>query len=250
MAIKHPVLSVKALKKSYGKRIALGGVSFALTAGEFVVLLGPNGAGKTTLFNLVTGLFNPDQGQIQIQGFDMTQNMIQALAHVGIVFQQSTLDLDLSVYQNLKFHADLHGIPAKLAHQRIMAEVRQLDLETRLKDKIRKLNGGHRRRVELIRALLHHPDLILLDEPTAGLDLASRQFILEHIHRLSQERKVTVLWATHLIEEAQKANRLIVQHQGKIVYTGTEAHLLETTRLSSLKEAFHQLTPKTMGPLT
>ena len=116
------VLSVKNLKKSYGKRAALDNVSFTLDEGEFVVLLGPNGAGKTTLFNLVTGLFNPDEGEVMINGFDITKQPIKSLEHLGIVFQQPTLDLDLSVYQNLKFYADLHGIPSNVAHDYILKE--------------------------------------------------------------------------------------------------------------------------------
>jgi len=236
------VLSVKNLKKSYGKKTVLDNVSFSLDASEFVVLLGPNGAGKTTLFNLVTGLFNPDEGEVVINGFDITKQPIKSLKHLGIVFQQPTLDLDLSVYQNLKFHADLHGIPSDVTHDYIIKEAKQLDLESRLQEKVRKLNGGHRRRVELIRALMHKPSLILLDEPTVGLDIPTRQFILDHIHQLSQQKQVTVLWASHLIDETQVADRIIIQHQGKIVFDGTNDKLLEQTKQSSTKAAFHQLT--------
>jgi len=241
----NSVLSVKNLKKSYGKRAALDNVSFTLDAGEFVVLLGPNGAGKTTLFNLLTGLFNPDEGEVMINGFDITKHPIKSLEHLGIVFQQPTLDLDLSVYQNLKFHAALHGIPSNVAHDYIIKETEPLDLGSRLQEKVRKLNGGHRRRVELVRALMHQPSLILLDEPTVGLDISTRQFILEHIHQLSQQRKVTVLWASHLIDETQVADRIIIQHQGKIVFDGTNDELLNQTKRSSAKEAFQQLTQST-----
>lgn len=239
-----PILAVRDLKKSYGKRVALAGVSFSLLAGEFVLLLGPNGAGKTTLFNLITGLFVPDQGEALINGFDIVKKPIKALKHLGIVFQQSTLDLDLSVYQNLKFHADLHGIPSAIAKQRIKEDAEHLDLANRLHEKTRKLNGGHRRRVELIRALLHRPPLILLDEPTVGLDIASRQFILDHIHALCKEKQVTVLWASHLIDEAQKADRIIIQHQGSLAFVGTEAEVIKKTQSATLKEAFNHLTPK------
>jgi len=200
----NPILSVQGLQKSYGKRVALAEVSFSLSAGEFVILLGPNGAGKTTLFNLITGLFAPDKGEVHINGYDIIKDSIKSLEHLGIVFQQSTLDLDLSVYQNLKFHADLHGIPSTTAKQRIQKDVEYLDLGNRLYEKTRKLNGGHRRRVELIRALLHRPSLLLLDEPTVGLDISSRQFILEHIHSLCKEKRVTVLWASHLLLSQQK----------------------------------------------
>ncbi len=244
MKTENPVLSVSHLKKCYGKRVALGGVSFSLNAGEFTILLGPNGAGKTTLFNLITGLFGPDEGDVRINGFEITKHPIKALEHVGIVFQQPTLDMDLSVFQNLKFHADLHGIAPEVARQRIMQEVEQLDLAGRLKDKVRELNGGHRRRIELIRAFLHQPNLILLDEPTAGLDLASRQFILEHSQRLCQQKQMTVLWASHLIEEAQNVDRIIIQHQGHFVFNGSEIALLEKTQTATIKAAFQQLTSK------
>ena len=182
-------LKVENLSFAYGPKKALDAVEFSVRAGECTILLGPNGAGKSTLFALITRLYDSRQGRIELRGFDLKRNSGQALARLGVVFQQTTLDPDLSVTQNLRYHAALHGIGRKAADQRIREELQRLDMFERRGEKVRQLNGGHKRRVEIARALLHKPSLLLLDEPTVGLDMPSRQAIVAHVHALAREEQ-------------------------------------------------------------
>ena len=174
-----PALLLDNVVKTYGAIRAVDGVSFKASAGEFIALLGPNGAGKTTLFQLLSGLFVPDSGRIEVMGHDMLRDPVPALAKLGIVFQQPTLDLELTVTGNLLFHAGLHGIARAVAKTRIEAELARLGLAERAHDKTIQLSGGNRRRVELARALLHEPRVLLMDEATVGLDPASRGDLLK-----------------------------------------------------------------------
>ena len=235
-------MAVHGLGKSYGPLEALRDVSLNVAAGEFVVLLGPNGAGKTTLFNLITALFHPDAGKVLVNGHETAKNPVAALRGVGVVFQQQTLDVSLTVRQNLMFHAHLHGIPSMLARERMATETNRLGIADRLKTPVRMLNGGHRRRVEIIRALLHRPSLILLDEPTAGLDLASRNLLHDHVRELCAREGTAVLWATHLLEEVDGAQRIHILHKGRILFGGEEKTLLAKTGAKDIREAFTQLT--------
>src|ERR1700720_3460604 len=196
-----PALLLENVVKSYGPVRAVDGVSFAARPGEFIALRGPNGAGKTTLFQLLSGLFVPDSGRIEVMGHDMRRNPVPALAKLGIVFQQPTLDLELSLTGNLLFHAGLHGLARAVAKSRIESELARLGLIKRARDKVAQLSGGNRRRVELARALLHEPRVLLMDEATVGLDPASRNDLRKLILSLRAERSVAVLWATHLCDE-------------------------------------------------
>ncbi|MDH4248966.1 MAG: ATP-binding cassette domain-containing protein [Deltaproteobacteria bacterium] len=238
------VLEVQDISKAYGPNPVLSSVSLSVCAGEFSVLLGPNGAGKTTLFNLITALFYPDSGWVKIHGFETARQPVSALGRVGVVFQQPTLDLSLTGRQNLLFHADLHGIPYALAYPRMMEEAERLSIAPRLNEKAAHLNGGHRRRLELIRALLHRPSVLLLDEPTAGLDMDTRTLLVRHIRSLCERENTAVLWATHLLEEVAGADNITVLHQGRTVFTGTEPAMLKHTEQSNLAAAFTHLTPK------
>lgn len=213
-------LQAQGLHKRYGRTEALKGVDIALQAGRFHVLLGPNGAGKSTLLQLLTGLFNPDQGQIEVCGVPMAQQPAQALARLGVVFQHSALDLDLSVRTNLLFHTDLHGLPRREAMARIEALLPTLGLDDQLQATVRTLSGGNRRKVELVRALLHRPAVLLMDEATVGLDPGSRQQLLHTVHRLCREQGTAVLWATHLLEEAEGADHLLLLARGELRYSG------------------------------
>ena len=232
------LLNATGIDKSYGTRKALNAVDITIKSGEFVALLGPNGAGKTTLFQLLTGLFVPDAGKIHIAGINILKNAVPALAGIGVVFQQPTLDLDLSVIDNLRFHASLHGLNKNEARVRIDEEVGKLKLTDRSKDQARSLSGGQRRRVELARALLHRPQFLLMDEPTVGLDPSSRRDLLSYVLRLKQERQMAVLWASHLVDEAEQADRVIILHKGEVLTTGAPARLVKETGMNDLHDAF------------
>lgn len=235
-------LKIEDLSFSYQTKKALDNLSFTVAAGECTLLLGPNGAGKSTLFSLITRLYDTRAGKIELCGFDVKQQTRQALAKLGVVFQQTTLDLDLTVTQNLRYHAALHGMNRKLANQRIAEELERLNMSERRNEKVRQLNGGHKRRVEIARALLHKPSLLLLDEPTVGLDVPSRQGIVEHVHRLASEQKLAVLWASHLIDEIYPDDHLLILHKGQIKAKGTIPEVLSMTHTNSIHSAFKQMT--------
>lgn len=235
-------LLVKDLSFSYGSKKALDQVNFQIQQGECTILLGPNGAGKSTLFSLITRLYDTRVGRIELCGFDIKRQTRKALAKLGVVFQQTTLDMDLTVMQNLRYHAALHGMGRKLASQRIQEELVRLNMYERRFEQIRELNGGHRRRVEIARALLHKPSLLLLDEPTVGLDVPSRHDIVEYVHRLAVEEQMAVLWASHLIDEIYPEDRLIVLHKGRIKAQGKVDEVQEITHATTIKEAFYKLT--------
>jgi ABC-2 type transport system ATP-binding protein len=233
-----PALLVSNAAKSYGRRQALNDVNLAVHPGEFAVLLGPNGAGKTTLFQLLSGLFTPNSGRVEVMGHDMARNPVPALADLGIVFQQTTLDPELSVAANLRFHAGLHGLPRALAQARIVAELDRIGLADRAGERARTLSGGNRRKVELARALLHTPKVLLMDEPTVGLDPASRRDLLRLARKVCDQDRIAILWATHLCEEAVNADRIVVLHQGKVLRDTTPDGLLAEFGTSQLEEAF------------
>ncbi len=239
-----PLLQVEGASKSYGSVKALDDVTLGLDPREFVALLGPNGAGKTTLFQLLTGLFVADRGRIVIDGLDIRRHLVTALARLGVVFQQPTLDLDLSVEANLRFHARLHGLSRRRATARIADELGRLGLSGEGHRACRTLSGGNRRKVELARALLHEPRVLVMDEPTVGLDPASRRSLLDHVHALCRSRQLGVLWATHLVDEAEGADRVLVLHRGRLVCEGTPAEPLRKTGQSTLADAFMELTGK------
>ena len=235
-------LSIEDLSFSYNGNKALDHISFKIRAGECTLLLGPNGAGKSTLFSLITRLYDSRDGHIELCGFDIKQQTRQALARLGVVFQQTTLDMDLTVLQNLRYHTALHGLGRKTAMQRIQQELERLNMFDRRFEKIRQLNGGHRRRVEIARALLHTPALLLLDEPTVGLDVPSRLAIVDYVHSLAVEEKLAVLWASHLIDEVYPDDHLIVLDKGRIKANGTVADVLQQTHTAMVKDAFYNLT--------
>lgn len=240
-------LSVKELSFSYGGKKALNNVGFMIQPGECTILLGPNGAGKSTLFSLITRLYDTREGHIELCGFDIKRQTLKALEKLGVVFQQTTLDMDLTVLQNLRYHAALHGMSRNQATQRIQQELERLDMYERRFERVRQLNGGHRRRVEIARALLHKPSLLLLDEPTVGLDVPSRLSIVEYVHRLAAEENLAVLWASHLIDEIYPGDHLIVLHKGQVKANGTVDDVLQTTDMPTIKDAFYALTQGEQG---
>jgi ABC-2 type transport system ATP-binding protein len=237
-----PALRLEQVVKTYGPVRAIDGVTLSAQPGEFIALLGPNGAGKTTLFQLLSGLFVPDSGRIMVMGHDMSRDPVPALAQLGIVFQQPTLDLELTVTANLMFHAGLHGIPRPIAKERIERELARLGLAERAHDKTSQLSGGNRRRVELARAMLHEPRLLLMDEATVGLDPASRSDLIKLMLALRSERSVAVLWATHLCDEVPDADRVVVLHRGKVLADTTPEAFIAAAETATIEEAFLLMT--------
>jgi ABC-2 type transport system ATP-binding protein len=225
----------------FGGIVALDGVSFDVPHGSIVGLIGPNGAGKTTLFSLITRLFDAPTGRIEICGRSPAERGSKALAPLGVVFQQPTLDLDLTVKQNLRYFAALRGLKRKDADERMLSALKALDMAERIDERVRSLNGGHRRRVEIARGILHSPQLILLDEPTIGLDVPTRTAIVRHIHELARVDNVGVLWATHLFDEIEPDDDLLVLSRGRIVARGTTKDVVAETGAKDLGGAFRLL---------
>ena len=234
-------LEINEVSHAYGAKRALEGVSFSVGEGRFCALLGPNGAGKSTLFSLLCRLIALQSGTIEIAGIDLTEQPRLALASMGIVFQQSTLDLDLTVRQNLKYFAGLHGLSGKLVTDAINQSLERLDMAERIDEKVRSLNGGHRRRMEIARAIIHSPKILLLDEPTVGLDAQTRKAITEHVHDLAEQYGITILWATHLVDEVKPQDDVVILHRGQVIRQGIAK---EISGDSELATTFAELTSR------
>ncbi|MEM1187557.1 MAG: ATP-binding cassette domain-containing protein [Pseudomonadota bacterium] len=237
----HAVI-VRSLSHSYGSRPALKDVSFELRRGHFLALLGPNGAGKTTLFSLLTRLLAAPPGSIELLGHDLRRYPREAMRRLGVVFQQPTLDLDLSVAQNLAYHGALQGMPPAEVRRRSQEELERFKLADRSGDRVRDLNGGHRRRVEIARALLHGPGLLLLDEASAGLDLETRRALYRHVRELGEERGTAVLWTTHLVEELDAEDETLVLHRGELIARGSLEALRQEQGSDTAEDAILALT--------
>jgi ABC-2 type transport system ATP-binding protein len=209
-------LILQSVGKRHGGIEALRDVSFCADAGEFLVVLGPNGAGKTTLVHLLTALYPPDAGRIEVMGVDLAADPVAALRGIGVVFQEQTLDLDLSVSANLRFHAGLHGLPRRQAAERIGALLARFRLAERAGAPARSLSGGNRRRLELARALLHCPSVLVMDEPTVGLDPDSRAELIAHVRALCEEGAL-VIWTTHLLDEIAPGDRVLRLQGGRVL---------------------------------
>ncbi|HEY0332050.1 MAG TPA: ABC transporter ATP-binding protein [Rhodopseudomonas sp.] len=235
-------LSIEGVSYSYGARRALNAVSFSVQRASFTALLGLNGAGKSTLVALITRLFGLPTGRISIFGDDIGRNPGAALRQLGVVFQPRTLDLDLSVMQNLQYHAALHGIGRGEARSRAEALLTRIGLADRAGHKVRDLSGGQMRRLEIARALLHRPRLLLLDEATVGLDVKARAELIGHVRRLVIDEGVGVLWTTHLFDEIEPSDDLVILHQGRVLARGELAQITAETGTADLHAAFRQLT--------
>ncbi len=235
-------LSINGVSHSYGARRALIDINFSVASASFTALLGLNGAGKSTLFALVTRLFGIQTGRIGIFGHDIGLAPGEALRQLGVVFQPRTLDLDLSVTQNLLYHAALHGIGRREARLRSDEVLTRIGLADRTRSKVRDLSGGQMRRLEIARALLHRPRLLLLDEATVGLDVKARADILAHVRQLVTEQGIGVLWATHLFDEIAATDDLVVLHQGRILAQGPVARVIADSGADNVNAAFMRLT--------
>ncbi len=237
-----PSLVVKGVSHAFGDKRVLDDVSLTVPQGAFVMLLGLNGAGKSTLFSLVTRLYDNVSGQITIRGFDVRRKPSQALQKLGVVFQSRTLDSDLTLLQNLKYHAALHGFHGTEAAERAAQALEIVGLADRSGDKVRSLSGGQARRVEIARSLMHRPDLLLLDEATVGLDIGSRESVVKIVRDLVAKKGLGVLWATHLMDEVRPGDFVVVLHQGRVLFSGAVPDFLKTTGKDTVSDAFRAIT--------
>lgn len=234
------ILEFKNVNFSYGKKEVLKNVSFEIKKGSFFVLLGLNGAGKSTIFSLITRLLKLEDGQININSNEI-KNYSKALKDIGIVFQEPTLDLDLTVKQNLYYYGALKGLGFKQTLESVKDEIKKLELEDSLDIPARRLNGGHRRRVEILRALINKPKLLLLDEATVGLDLKSRFDILNYVRDLVKTENLSVLWISHLFDEVNEDDDISFIKSGKIVESGVVREIVHKYKKENLVETFNYL---------
>ena len=228
------ILSISNLKKSYDDFLALSNINLNLNTGEYVVLLGPNRAGKSTLFSILTGMLSPDLGDCVINGYSIKNQNVNALKAIGIVFQQSTIDMELSILENLNFHARLHGLNVQKLKQEIYNELKTNKLNNKTKNKVRTLSGGERRRVEISRTLAIDPDFILLDEPFAGVDPIAVEDIQSIVQSL-KEKNIGVLITDHNVRETLSiTDRSYLLFDGKILKSGTSDFLTNDKEVRKL----------------
>jgi ABC-2 type transport system ATP-binding protein len=219
------VIQVEDLTHRYGQRVALAGVSFEVGEGEIFGLLGPNGGGKSTLFRILSTMMTPTGGRALIAGYDVVKQPAAVRRQIGVVFQSQSLDKALTVEENLRSQGHLHGLSGAPLTQRMENAMEQLGLKDRRKDLVESLSGGLRRRVEIAKALLHRPRVLLMDEASTGLDPSARRDLSNYVEGLRRREKVTILLTTHILEEADRCDRLVLLHQGKIVAEGSPAEL-------------------------
>ncbi len=243
------IIEVKNLTKKFGDFVAVDNISFSVEKGEIFAFLGPNGAGKTTTIKMLTTLLEPTVGEIKVNNFNLKNERDDVRRSFGIVFQDPSLDDDLTAYENMEFHAVLYGHDKNDRPKRIEELLRLVDLWDRQKNLVKTFSGGMKRRLEIARALIHTPKIIFLDEPTVGLDPQTRNHIWSYVVNLSKKEGVTVFLTTHYMEEAEKmANRVVVIDHGKIIGSGTPAELKSKTETNSLEEAFLKLTGNSIRP--
>ena len=232
-------IEISEVSHNFGQKRVLDQITLSIKKGTFCALLGPNGAGKSTLFSALTRLLIPAQGTIKIHGNDIHKSPRPALSNIGVVFQQQTMDLDLTVFQNLRYFGKLHGMSGRDLNQRIDQVLTLLNMAERSHEVVRTLNGGHRRRAEIARSLIHDPKVLLLDEATVGLDPETRKSITDDMHKIAQTKGKTILWATHLCDEVDDDDQLVILHNGKILRNG-QAH--EIANGGNLLNVFLSLT--------
>ena len=244
------MIQVQNLTHRYGDRVALSNVSFEVKKGEIFGLLGPNGGGKSTVFRILSTMMVPTEGHAILAGHDVVREAAAVRRHVGVVFQTQSLDKALTVEENLRAQGHLHGLSGALLRERMEAAMQRLGLLDRRKDLVDTLSGGLRRRVEIAKALLHRPQVLLMDEASTGLDPAARRDLSRHVETLRQTEGVTILLTTHILAEAGRCDRLVLLHEGKMVVQGSPAELrariggdvvvLETTDAESLAAGIRQ----------
>lgn len=219
------VIQVENLRHSYGKRTALNGISFSVNSGEIFALLGPNGSGKTTLFRILSTLMLPGGGRALVAGFDAAQQPDEVRRRIGVVFQAQSVDIKLTAAENLWHQGHLYGLHGSELKARISEMLGRVGLGDRANDRVETFSGGMQRRVELAKGLMHRPSVLLLDEPTTGLDPGARRDLWQYLHELRTQEHVSIIVTTHLMEEAERCDRLAIVNAGQIVALGTPAEL-------------------------
>ena len=243
IVVNDNIIQVKDLVRKFGNYSAVNDISFNVKRGEIFAFLGPNGAGKTTSIKMLTTLLHPTSGQITINGFNPVTQQHETRKSFGIVFQDPSLDDELTAYENLEYHGVLYGVPKVLRRQRIEELLKYVDLWERRKSLVKTFSGGMKRRLEIARGLLHHPKIFFLDEPTLGLDPQTRNHIWSYIKKLNKEEGITVFFTTHYMDEAARvADRVSIIDHGNIIETGTVSELLKKTKKTTLEDAFLALT--------
>jgi ABC-2 type transport system ATP-binding protein len=239
------IIEVKNLTKKFGDFTAVDNISFNVEKGEIFAFLGPNGAGKSTTIKMLTTLLTPSEGILTLNEHDVEKNPDEVRHSFGIVFQDPSLDDELTAYENMEFHGVLYSIPKKIRRERIEHLMKFVELWDRKDSLVKEFSGGMKRRLEIARGLLHHPKILFLDEPTLGLDPQTRNHMWEYLRELNKSEGITVFFTTHYMEEAEKiAGRIAIIDHGKIIMSGTSNELRTKTNTNSLEEAFLKLTGK------
>jgi ABC-2 type transport system ATP-binding protein len=241
------IIEVKNLTKNFDGFTAVDNITFSVKQGEIFAFLGPNGAGKSTTIKMLTTLLNQTKGEMSINGFDPKKEPDKVRRSFGIIFQDPSLDDELTAWENMEFHGMLYGVPKKTRHEKIEELLTFVELWERKDDLVKEFSGGMKRRLEIARGLLHHPKIIFLDEPTLGLDPQTRNHMWSYLEKLNKTDGTTIFFTTHYMEEAERvAQRIAIIDHGNIVASGSSEELKERTRTDSLEDAFLELTGKTI----
>ena len=237
------IIKAENLTKTFGDFTAVDKISFRVKSGEIFAFLGPNGAGKTTTIKMLTTLLHPTSGQVLVDGHSPISQQNEVRHSFGIVFQDPSLDDELTAYENMEFHGVLYAVPAELRQKRIKEMFDLVDLWDRRSELVKNYSGGMKRRLEIARSLIHHPKILFLDEPTLGLDPQTRNHIWAYLKNLNQQEKLTIFFTTHYMNEVEKtADTVAIIDQGKIVAQDSPAAIVQKNGVNSLEEAFLKLT--------
>jgi len=237
------IIEVRNLVKDFGNMHAVKNISFEVKKGEIFAFLGPNGAGKTTTIKMLTTLLHPSSGEMMLNGFNPLKQHKETRKSFGIVFQDQSLDDDLTAYENMEFHSVLYGVDDKIKKKRIMELLELVELTDRKDDLVKHFSGGMKRRLEIARGLIHHPKILFLDEPTLGLDPQTRKFMWDYIKKMNRKEGMTVFLTTHYLDEAEKiSDRVAIIDHGEILAVGSPNELKKKNKTKTLEEAFLKLT--------
>lgn len=242
-----PAISLTRVTKRFGKLVAVDDVSFDVQKGELFALLGPNGAGKSTTIKMLTTLLKPSEGALTLAGHDVTKAQDKARKSFGIVFQDPSVDTEMTAYENMELHAALYGVKGGETKARIQTLLELVELWERKDTLVKQYSGGMKRRLEIARGLLHHPHVLFLDEPTLGLDTQTRNLLWQYVRAMSKAEGMTVFFTTHYLEEAEMiADRIGIIDHGKLIALGTSKELTKQTNTKTLEQAYLALTGKTV----